>query len=290
MKARAAVLAVGLLSAHVCAAQSTIDLTNKWAWAASASWVNCRVDATNGAVIGQSVCSGYLYNPNTGWIHLGTGSPTNGVSYGNAATNDYGVNHDGAGNLRGYAWSESVGWIVFEDSGAPSVDLQTGVMNGLAWGEAVGWLNFSNLQVYVQTMRLDPGPDSDGDGIPDAWEIGKTGSTTVLSAGGDADGDGVADEDEYTADTHPTDTQDVFRVTAIARTNATASSLTWASRPTRLYRIERRGDLGAAKSWVENPLLGPQSPDPGSNTTRTVTNATLSNEFYRVKAVVPLSP
>jgi hypothetical protein len=290
MKAKMAVLAFGLFAAHVCAAQSTIDLTNKWAWAASASWINCRVDATNGAVIGQFACSGYLYNPNTGWIHLGSGSPTSGVWYGNAATNDYGVNHDGTGNLRGYAWSESVGWIVFEDSGAPTVDLQTGVLGGLGWGEAVGWVNFSNLQVYVQTTNLAPGPDDDGDGIPDPWEIERTGSTNVLSAGGDADGDGATDEDEYTADTHPTNTQDAFRVTAIDRTDATTASLTWASRPTRLYRIERRGGLGSGTSWVENPLLGPQPPDPGSNTTRTVTNALPSAEFYRVKAALPLSP
>jgi len=290
VKTRALAVTICLLASRANGAESTIDLTNKWAWAASASWVNCRVDATNGAVIGQFACSGYLYNPNTGWIHLGSGSPTNGVWYSNAATNDYGVNHDGAGNLRGYAWGESIGWIVFEDSGAATVDLQTGIVNGLAWGEAVGWLSFSNLQVYVQTRHLDPGPDDDNDDIPDMWEIAKTGSTNVLSSGQDADGDGVTDENEYTADTHPTNAQDIFRITSLYRANATNATITWASRPTRLYCTERRGDLNDSTGWVENPVLGPQYPDPGSNTTRTVPDVTLPNEFYRVTAVNPLAP
>lgn len=290
MRTKTVAAAICLAATGVVAAQSTIDPANKWAWAASASWIDCRVDATNGAVIGQFACSGYMYSRNTGWIHLGSGSPTNGFWYGNAATNDYGVNHDGVGNLRGYAWSESVGWIVFEETGATTVDLKTGVLSGLAWGEAVGWLSFSNTQVYVQTLHLDPGPDDDGDGIPDMWEMAKTGSTNILRSGRDADGDGAPDEAEYTADTHPTDTRDVFQVTALDRINTNTTSVTWASRPTRFYRVERRGDVGAATSWVENPVLGPQYPDPGSNTTRTLPNAALSEEFYRVKAVPPLAP
>jgi hypothetical protein len=37
----------------------------------------------NGAVIGDYVCSGYIYAANVGWINLGSGSPTNGIRYQN---------------------------------------------------------------------------------------------------------------------------------------------------------------------------------------------------------------
>jgi len=63
-----------------------------------------------------------------GWINLGSGSPTNGIQYLNLGANDFGVNLGtaGAGTLRGYAWGANIGWINFESTGAPQVDLATG--------------------------------------------------------------------------------------------------------------------------------------------------------------------
>ena len=51
---------------------------------------------------------------NLGWVHFGDGHPENGVFYSNKMVRDYGVNNDGRGNLSGWAWSESVGWINFK--------------------------------------------------------------------------------------------------------------------------------------------------------------------------------
>lgn len=46
--------------------------------------------------------------------------------------------------------------------------------------------------------------DSDGDGLPDAWEVQYAGSLTVLSGGShDADGDGLTDAQEYALRTNP---------------------------------------------------------------------------------------
>ena len=32
-------------------------------------------------MLGEFACSGYLYGANIGWVHLGSGYPTNGVRY-----------------------------------------------------------------------------------------------------------------------------------------------------------------------------------------------------------------
>src|SRR5690242_8041018 len=95
-------------------AATTIDAANKYAYGANIGWLDCRGDTNNGAVIGEYVCSGFIYFANVGWINLGSGSPTNGIYYQNLSANDFGVNQDGTGNLRGYAYGANIGWINFE--------------------------------------------------------------------------------------------------------------------------------------------------------------------------------
>src|SRR6266446_8970303 len=79
-------------------AASTIDNLNRFAYGANIGWMDCHADGANGVVIGEFVCSGYIYAANVGWINLGSGSPTNGMQYKNLSTNDFGVNQDGFGN------------------------------------------------------------------------------------------------------------------------------------------------------------------------------------------------
>src|ERR1039458_8708853 len=159
-------------------AAATIDAANRYAYGANLGWMDWRGDTANGAVIGEYACSGYLYSANVGWINLGSGSPTNGIYYQNLSANDFGVNQDGLGNLRGYAWGANIGWINFESTGAPKVDLRTGNFSGYVWSANCGWISLSNALAYVQTDTILAGADSDGDGIPDAWELTYTNSLT----------------------------------------------------------------------------------------------------------------
>src|SRR6266702_4816696 len=93
-------LAIGLQAY----AATTINDVNSYVCGANLGWMDWRANTANGAVIGEYVCSGYIYAANVGWIHLGSGAPANGIRYQNNSPSDYGVNHDGLGNLRGCAY------------------------------------------------------------------------------------------------------------------------------------------------------------------------------------------
>src|SRR6185295_16893447 len=111
-------------------AASTINPANKFSYGANIGWLDWRGDTNSGAVIGEYVCSGYIWSANVGWIHLGSNAPANGIQYQNNSATDFGVNHDGIGNLRGLAYGANIGWINFENTGAPKVDLKTGTLSG----------------------------------------------------------------------------------------------------------------------------------------------------------------
>jgi len=112
----------GLTVAIAAPAATTIDSANRYACGANVGCVDWRADTANGVIIGEYVCSGCMYAPNVGWISLGSGLPANGVHYQNNAGSDYGVNHDGLGNLRGCAYGANIGWVNFESVGAPRID------------------------------------------------------------------------------------------------------------------------------------------------------------------------
>ncbi|HBA82465.1 MAG TPA: hypothetical protein DCZ95_00070 [Verrucomicrobia bacterium] len=280
---------LGLLLSASAQAATTINPTNNDAYGANIGWINFQGDITNGAVIGQSFCTGYVWSANCGWISLGNG-PTNGWQYSNLAANDWGVNHDGAGNLSGYAYGANIGWINFEQTyGQPRVSLLNGKMNGYMWGANVGWIGLSNSQAYVQIDRLEAGPDTDGDGIPDPWEYRMAGNLTTLHGGShDEDVDGVPDTGEYHADTHPT--QAVSRLDLVdARRTANTNRLTWTVEPTRFYRLEQSPTATNNAPWTDSGL-GQLTPDASPTMTRELVDPASTARFYRVKAVAPLAP
>jgi len=276
-----------LTCSHVLA-DTTIDPANQYAYSANCGWINARGDVTHGAVLGQSFCTGYLWSANCGWICLGN-APSNGWQYGNAATNDWGINHDGVGHLSGYAYGANIGWINFEQTyGQPTIDLLTGNLSGYVWGANIGWISLSNAQAYVRTETLSAGPDTDGDNIPDAWEYEMAGNLSTLSGGGhDDDGDGVSDVDEYPADTDPTEIASVLHITELARLEST-NTITWTIEPTRFYHIEQSETISNGTIWTDS-TLGQMTPDAATTMTRDVIDAASTTRFYSVKAVVPLS-
>ena len=266
-------------------AATTITDTNYLAYGANIGWVNARGDIANGAVIGEYICTGYLWAANVGWIRLGSGTPANGIQYQNNSASDWGVNHDGLGNLRGFAWGANIGWLNFEDTGAPKVNLWTGKLSGYVWSANCGWISLSNAVALVQTASIVPGADSDGDGIPDAWELLKFGNLTTANAASDFDGDGMSDKNEYLADTNPQDPQSNLRITSFSRdTSPGYKVLRWTAMTTRFYKVENRSSPTPSGTWTELTTL----PLAGADNYHFYDNSV--QKLYRVQAFRPLIP
>jgi hypothetical protein len=280
--------AILLLQPLACLhAATSINAINKYGYGANIGWIDARGNTNAGAVIGEFVCSGYLYSADVGWISLGSNAPANGIQYQNNSATDYGVNNDGLGNLRGFAWSPNVGWINFESIGAPKVNLSTGRLSGSVYSANCGWINLSNAFAFVETDTIPGGTDSNANGLPDAWErtfFGGLGVNPNL----DADGDGMSNKQEYLAGTNPTNSTDRLRITTFTSSSGgTNVNLSWSSTLTREYQIQKTTNL-ATQVWIDSGQ-GVISPA-GSSTSRAFTDTFATNRFYRVQASRPLAP
>ena len=288
-------------SAALHAQQSTLTTGNSSAWSANLGWIEMkpeRPNAGDGFRFGEVICSGYLWSANTGWIDCGDGSPANNISYANDSNTDYGVNHNGTGDLSGLAWSANTGWINFgwtdgdpTNANRPRVDLGSGDFSGYAWSANCGWINLGTGILKTGTMII---VDSDSDGISDAFEYAYTGGLGTMSAVSNSDGDSASDVDEYIAFSNPFNSQSYLRVTDVEQAaphDGTATALTWTSSPRRRYVIEGSNDLGQTLPWAVSNL-DPQSfsADAGAETTRTSLHAAVSRRFFRVTPVIPLQP
>lgn len=131
----------------------------------------------------------------------------------------------------------------------------------------------------TQTMDAVTG-DDDTDGLPNWWE--EQYATDIL-AGADQDGDGFNGEEEYIADTDPTDSGSFFQMDGVM--TATSQTFTFDGSPARQYQLlytpNDLADPGII--WITNgvPIWGE-----GASTQITVNN-TEETVFYRVEVILP---
>jgi hypothetical protein len=151
-----------------------------------------------------------------------------------------------------------------------------------------------SLVGVVFPLPEDAPADADADGIADFYENAYLGTLSLLSATGDYDGDGVSDLDEFIAYSDATDAADRLRVVAFetrvlaptgggtTTTSLDEVTLTWTSRPERVYWIEWSADLA---SWVR--LDGAAQVGAIGQSSRTFTLPAAARRVYRVVAEIP---
>jgi uncharacterized repeat protein (TIGR02543 family) len=126
-------------------------------------------------------------------------------------------------------------------------------------------------------------PDSDSDGLPDAWEIQFFGNISQNDSG-DKDLDGVSNINEYLAGTHPDSSQSSFRVGTITYNGQLSRvSLSWQSVIGRSYRVMASTTL-LSNSWqaVSSDLAGT-----GGTLSFEEVESVNTAKFYRVEVRIP---
>jgi hypothetical protein len=152
-------------------------------------------------------------------------------------------------------------------------------------------------------LNLTLGVDSDGDGLPDAWEEaqlyhgglfpGENGwDLSLIDKNGDFDKDGVSNGSEYIAGTYATDSSSVLSL-SIKEKLATSARLEFYAFYGRSYTLESTTDL---KTWTSTPFSLSDPADPAaaaaqSSLTSTVTEvisiyagAAAPTTYYRLIA------
>jgi hypothetical protein len=138
-----------------------------------------------------------------------------------------------------------------------------------------GGTNLVSEWAYTTVTVLPP--DTDGDGMPDAWELQYFGNVTTASASSDWDGDHLPDLYEYLAGTDPTNGLSVLKINRTWKTATNSVTVQWQSQTSHAYRVLRSTNL------LVNPPFGViQTGIPGlpGDTPYTDTNLPSARTFY----------
>ena len=124
--------------------------------------------------------------------------------------------------------------------------------------------------------------DSDGDGIPDAWESAYSLSNTNLDRLGDLDGDGFLNWQEYVAGTDPTNALSYLKVENM--TPPPGALLQFQAISNRTYTVQFNDVLGV-NTWSNLADVVAR----GSNRVEVISDpASTTNRFYKI--VTPQQP
>ena len=142
---------------------------------------------------------------------------------------------------------------------------------------------------HFVTLGFDDGggtnPDSDNDGLPDAWELENFGNLDRTGSG-NFDSDNLTDREEYIVGSNPKDAASGFPALAVESTGETFR-VTFPTIAGRVYTVMGRASL-TSDQWtpVTNVQNGQPNPVEGDGTTKTVTETglgTTAARFYRVQ-------
>ncbi|MCW5555331.1 MAG: lamin tail domain-containing protein [Verrucomicrobiae bacterium] len=167
-------------------------------------------------------------------------------------------------------------WLPAADGSGPSLQR----VSALAYGnDPINW-----VAAAPTPGQFSPTADSDGDGLPDGWEIAHGTNWRLPDADTDLDADGMSNWEEFLAGTHPNDPESSLRL-EVFRAEAGTVALQFLAVSNRTYSV-----LYAESLIVPMWFKLADAPMHDTNRVETVTNSTAlsSDRFYRL--VTPMQP
>ncbi|MBS3903325.1 MAG: hypothetical protein KGZ30_03055 [Anaplasmataceae bacterium] len=137
-----------------------IDTTDRWGWSEILQYIDFLPSPTANVEVSSSKVAGYA-SSSVGEISLDCATTSIGDRC--APGGNYQVSNDGGGNLSGWGWSDTVGWVSFCGNATQNsswdgskwvcpasptyqVTIDTGGdFYGWAWSDVVGWISFNGL-------------------------------------------------------------------------------------------------------------------------------------------------
>lgn len=129
----------------------------------------------------------------------------------------------------------------------------------------------------VDLTLLQSDQDSNGNGLPDGWQMQYFGHLGV-DPKADPDHDGMSNLSEYLAGTNPTNANSAFRFTGIQTVSQGGNTVEWSSAPNRTYSLLRSSNLLSGYDIIATGI----SATPPSNIYVDSPPDTTNAYFYRV--------
>ncbi|MEY2407928.1 MAG: hypothetical protein QOF48_598 [Verrucomicrobiota bacterium] len=173
-------------------------------------------------------------------------------------------------------------WIPSTDGDGFSLVLSNESAAPANYANPATWRRSSDI--HGSPGRADPALDTDGDGMPDDWELANGTNPLVPDANADPDHDGMTNLQEYLAGTNPTNPLSVLRLSVTLNNGA---QLAFFAASNKSYSILRRTNLlsGSWQRVFDVPMAATNRSVTFRDTSGPVGNP---HGFYRL--VTPQSP